>query len=59
MITDMALGNRWTNIDWQTGAVITDKAALTAANAKPLYGLLITNSYSIMGGRRRFILENE
>ena len=29
----MALGKRWTNVDWQTGALITDPAELAAANA--------------------------
>ena len=28
----MALGKRWTNIDWTTGDVITDPEALAAAN---------------------------
>ena len=28
----MALGKRWTNVDWTTGNVITDPEALAAAN---------------------------
>lgn len=29
----MALGKRWTNVNWETGALITDPAELAAANA--------------------------
>lgn len=29
----MELGKRWTNVDWTTGELITDPAALEAANA--------------------------
>ena len=54
MITDMALGNRWTNIDWQTGAVITDKAALTAANANTSlwspYNQFVFHSWAVEDG---------
>lgn len=33
LTTEMAAGNRWTNIDYNTGEVVTDPAALTALNA--------------------------
>jgi len=33
LINQMELGNRWTNVDWNTGELITDPEALAAANA--------------------------
>jgi hypothetical protein len=33
LITMQETGKRWTNIDWNTGEIITDPAALAAANA--------------------------
>jgi len=32
LLSDMSLGNRWTNIDWTTGELITDPEKLAAAN---------------------------
>lgn len=32
LFAEMSLGSRWTNIDWQTGQMITDPAQLAAAN---------------------------
>ncbi|WP_295935356.1 TonB-dependent receptor [uncultured Alistipes sp.] len=33
LLSEMSLGKRWTNVDWATGDLITDPAALAAANA--------------------------
>nr|MBE6191242.1 TonB-dependent receptor [Rikenellaceae bacterium] len=42
----MSLGNRWTNVDWTTGELITDPAALAAANeTTTLWSPFIPNSF--------------
>ncbi len=33
LLKEMSLGKRWTNVDWATGALLTDPDALRAANA--------------------------
>ena len=43
---EMALGNRWTHIDWTTGAVITDPDQLAAANAETtLWSPYVTKTF--------------
>ena len=43
---EMALGQRWTNVDWATGQTITDPAALAAANASTtLWSPFITKTF--------------
>ena len=43
---EMSLGKRWTNVDWATGATITDPDALAAANASTsLWSPYITKTF--------------
>lgn len=54
MTTEMALGSRWTNVDWATGDLITDKAALAATNANTSLwspnSQYVTHSWAIEDG---------
>lgn len=46
LLEEMSLGSRWTNIDWTTGAVMTDPQQLAAANANTsLWSPYMTTSF--------------
>lgn len=55
LIDMMATQNRWTNIDWSTGAVITDPEQLAAANAgttmwSPLMNNCVFSDWAVEDG---------